>query len=78
MCARKDIVTLRPQEILYKELILLGSILNPFTFQKAANLFAEDKVSVEHFAMQRFPLDDIIEAFEEKRHGKMVKSPIVP
>jgi len=35
-------------------------------------------VSVEHFAMQRFPLDDIIEAFEEKRRGEMVKSLIVP
>ncbi|MGH7457434.1 MAG: zinc-binding dehydrogenase, partial [bacterium] len=78
MCDRKDTVTLRPQEIFYKELTLVGSILNPFTFQKAVNLLAEGKVSVEHFAIQRFHLDNIIDAFEEKRHGEMVKSLVVP
>lgn len=78
MCDRKDTINLRPQEIFYKELTLVGSILNPFTFQKAVNLLAEEKVSVEHFALQRFHLDDILGAFEEKRRGKSVKSLVVP
>lgn len=54
---RKGLINLcQNQEIFYKELTLVGSILNPFTFQKAVNLLAEGKVSVEDFAMQRFHL----------------------
>jgi L-iditol 2-dehydrogenase len=78
MCDSKDTVTLRPQEIFYKELTMVGSVLNPFTFPKAVNLLAAGKVSVEPFAIQRFHLDDIIGAFEEKRRGEMVKSLVVP
>jgi len=78
LCDRHDTVTLRPQEIFYKELTLLGSILNPFTFQRAVNLLAEGKVSLEHFAIQRFGLDDLLSAFEEQRRGVAVKTLIVP
>lgn len=66
------------QTAFLKELTILSSILNPFTFHAAVTLLAEGKVSVEHFALQRFHLDDILGVFEEKRGGEIVKRLVVP
>jgi threonine dehydrogenase-like Zn-dependent dehydrogenase len=67
-----------PNSVYFKELTIVGSYLNPHTFARSIALLAENKVVIDHFAIQRYPLDGVHEALTSLREGKTIKSLIVP
>ncbi|MEX1137727.1 MAG: zinc-dependent alcohol dehydrogenase family protein [Bacteroidota bacterium] len=67
-----------PNSVYFKELTIVGSYLNPHTFDRSIALLAENKVVIDHFATQRYPLDGVHEALTSLREGKTIKSLIVP
>ena len=71
-------VPFEPNAVYSKELTIVGSYVNPHTFDRSVALLAENRISIEHFVIQRFPLDGVHEALSSLREGKTIKSLVVP
>jgi len=78
MAEKKDTFTLNLQDIFYRELTILGSVLNPFTFARALAALEAGQVNLEHYTIRRFPLPEIQHALAEHRRGKYLKVLVVP
>lgn len=71
------------QTAFLKELTILSSILNPFTFHRAVDLLAQatpvgGKINLAPFSLNRFALEKIGEALESARKGLAVKTLVIP
>lgn len=66
------------QTAFLKELTILSSILNPFTFHTAVDLLTEGKIDITPFLINRFDLKRISEALESARQGVAVKALVIP
>ncbi len=66
------------QTLFHKELSIVASILNPFTFQRAVDLLAQDKITFSSLSIKRFSIDQIGGAIESAKHGVIVKTLVVP
>ncbi len=71
-------IPFEPNNVYFKELTIVGSYVNPHTFDRSVALLAENKISVGHFVIQQFPLDSVHEALDSFRQGKTIKSLINP
>ena len=71
-------VPFEPNNVYFKELTVVGSYVNPHTFERAVSLLAESRISIEHFVIKRFPLDGVHEALTSLREGTTIKSLINP
>lgn len=71
-------VMFEPNAVYLRELTIVGSYVNPHTFDRSIALLAENRISIEHFIIQRFPLDGVLEALASLREGKTIKSLITP
>ncbi|MCK5156493.1 MAG: zinc-dependent alcohol dehydrogenase family protein [Spirochaetales bacterium] len=63
-----------PFDIISKELTIMGSWVNPYTFPRALMVLANKKIDVETLISTRLPLDDIVKGFKlmmEKPEGFM-------
>jgi len=78
VCALGTKIPFEPSSVYFKELTIVGSYVNPHTFDRSIALLAENKVMTDHFAIQRYPLDGVHEALKSLREGKTIKSLIVP
>ena len=66
--------TFIPFDILSKELTILGSWVNPYTFPRALDLMASKKIDLESLVSTKISLDNIMDGFkalEEKPKGFM-------
>ena len=73
-------VSFLPFEVLSKELTIMGSWVNPYTFSRAILALAEEKVEVEPLISEKFALDNIKHGFAlmmEKPRGFM-KALVLP
>jgi threonine dehydrogenase-like Zn-dependent dehydrogenase len=61
-----------------KELSINASILNPFTFQRAVDLLAHNKIKLSFLSIHRFALDQITSAIESAKQGAAVKTLVLP
>jgi threonine dehydrogenase-like Zn-dependent dehydrogenase len=66
------------QTAFLKELTILSSILNPFTFHRAVDLLAQGKIDLEPFIIHRFELEKTMAAIENTRKSVAVKNMVVP
>jgi 2-desacetyl-2-hydroxyethyl bacteriochlorophyllide A dehydrogenase len=69
---------LEPNMVYFKELRIVGSYINPHTFDRALSLLASGAVTTEGFTIERFPLEGVAEALQSTREGRSMKSILVP
>jgi L-iditol 2-dehydrogenase len=70
------VVPIKPNTIYAKELILLGSVINPYTHHRAVALLP--RLDFSHFTIQTFPLDQVLRALEAQAGGDGIKIEIDP
>jgi len=71
-----DVSRVNPYQIFRKELSIIGSAINPFTFHRAVELLSS--LGLEHLAIRKFALDEYNAAFGGLgRGGKVVITPQV-
>ena len=78
VCPLGEMVQLEPYSVYFKELTIVGSYVNPHTFDRSIALLVANKVSIEHFVVHKFPLDGVHEALRSLAEGNTIKSLIVP
>ncbi|MBF8296351.1 MAG: zinc-containing alcohol dehydrogenase superfamily, partial [Bacteroidetes bacterium] len=78
VCPLGEMVQMEPNNVYFKELTIVGSYVNPHTFDRSIALLVANKVSFEHFVIHKFPLDGVHEALRSLAEGNTIKSLIVP
>ncbi|OQX56800.1 alcohol dehydrogenase [candidate division KSB1 bacterium] len=78
LAEKQDSLRVNLQDLFYRELSILGSILNPFTFQTAIQLLNSGKIRFDYYKTQSFTLEQIQRAFAAHREGKYHKIFIKP
>ncbi len=71
-------VPFEPNSVYFKELTVVGSYVNPHTFDRSVSLLTENKINIKDFVITQFPLDGVHEALQSLRDGKTIKSLINP
>lgn len=69
---------IEPNQVYFKELTIVGSYVNPHTFDRAITALASGIVRVDAFPVNRFPLDDVHEGLRYQEQGLTIKSIIEP
>jgi threonine dehydrogenase-like Zn-dependent dehydrogenase len=69
-----EVVNILPYEIYKKNLTILGSFLNPFTFQIGIDLFTSGKINFKGLPASKYPLKDINNAFDNHIKGRSLKT----
>lgn len=72
--------TFVPFEVLSKELTILGSWVNPYTFSRAINLLAAKQINVASLITNRIGLNDILTGFDllRKKPEGFIKAIVTP
>lgn len=70
---KNSVMELNLHEFFRKELVIKGSLLNPFTFQTAVDLLLSKKVNPSRFEIKQVPLQDILSVFEPKENSHFIK-----
>ena len=78
VCPLGEMVQMEPNNVYFKELTIVGSYVNPHTFDRSTALVAANKVSFDHFVVHKFPLDGVHEALKALAEGKTIKSLVLP
>lgn len=78
VCPIGQTIPVEPNKIYYKELTVVGSYINPFSFQRAIAVLKHRKVRIDGFQIDKFPLDGVHEALASLREGRTIKSIIQP
>ena len=78
VCPIGETINVEPNQVYFKELTIVGSYVNPYTFARAIALLHSGKVRIDMFQLDRFPLDGVHEALDFQREGKTLKSIIQP
>ena len=78
VCPIGATVPLEPNMVYFKELRIIGSDINPHTFDRALSLLASGAISTEGFTIARFPLAGVEEALNSTREGRAMKSILLP
>jgi 2-desacetyl-2-hydroxyethyl bacteriochlorophyllide A dehydrogenase len=71
-------VPIEPNGVYFKELTIVGSYVNPHTFDRSIALLSSNAIRIDQFVIQRFPLDGVHDALKTLSAGETVKSFIVP
>jgi L-iditol 2-dehydrogenase len=71
-------IPIEPNRVYFRELTIIGSYINPRTFDRSIGLLASGKVRIDPFRIDTFPLDGVHEALRYQREGKTIKSIILP
>lgn len=71
-------IPVEPNQIYFKELSIVGSYVNPHTFDRSIALLRAGAVKIDQFVMHSFPLAGVQEALQYQREGKTLKSIIRP
>ena len=78
VCPIGATVPMEPNMVYFKELRIVGSYINPHTFDRALALLASGAVTTEGFTIERFPLEGVRDALQSTREGRAMKSILVP
>jgi 2-desacetyl-2-hydroxyethyl bacteriochlorophyllide A dehydrogenase len=69
---------LQPNQVYFKELTIVGSFVNPHTFDRAIRALSSGTVKVDQLPVHRFPLEGIHEALLYQKEGRTMKSIMEP
>ena len=71
-------IPIEPNLVYFKELSIIGSYVNPHTFDRSVALLRTGAVRIDQFAIHSFPLAGVHEALAYQKEGKTLKSIIRP
>ncbi|MBP1648805.1 MAG: putative L-iditol 2-dehydrogenase protein [Bacteroidetes bacterium] len=71
-------IPIEPNLVYFKELSIVGSYINPHTFDRSIALLQGGVVNIEQFIIHNFPLAGVQDALEHQRGGKTLKSIVRP
>jgi threonine dehydrogenase-like Zn-dependent dehydrogenase len=78
VCPTGATIPVEPNMVYFRELTIVGSYVNPFTFSRAIELLRTRRVRVDALPVARFPLEGVHEALRQQREGIAVKSILIP
>jgi len=78
VCPFGQTFPIEPNQVFFRELTIVGSYVNPLTFDRAIKTLANGIVRVDTFPVHKFSLDDVYEALRFQREGLTIKSIIEP
>lgn len=78
VCPIGQTFPIEPNKVFFKELTIVGSYVNPLTFERAIKSLASGIVRVDEFPVKRFTLDEVHEALRYQKDGLTIKSIIEP
>lgn len=78
VCPIGQTFPLEPNLVYFKELTIVGSYVNPLTFDRAIRVLASGIISVDAFPVHRFSLDAVHEALRYQKEGLTIKSILEP
>jgi len=73
MCPQESLVSIPPFQIFKKELTLIGSLINPFSFPTALEIIEQIQVALNKLDIKYFDLKEYTEAFATAKSGKYTK-----
>jgi D-arabinitol dehydrogenase (NADP+) len=74
VCPQGQLMTVEPFRIFQKELTLLGSFINPFTFSRAVSVISEMDIPLSHLGVGFFKLSEYESALRQAREGNITKA----
>jgi L-iditol 2-dehydrogenase len=78
VCAVGSTISVEPNAVYAKELSIVGSYVNPHTFDRAIAVLNSGNVRIDEFQINTFSLDVVHEALRYQREGLTIKSIITP
>ncbi len=78
VCPIGEKIAIEPNAVYFKELTIVGSYVNPHTFDRSIAMLQSGRVRIDKFQIHKFPLDGVHEALRYQREGKTIKSIIQP
>jgi len=78
VCSRGEKMSIEPNKIYFKELTLVGSYVNPHTFDRSIAMLQSGRMKIDKLKTDNFPLDGVHEALRYQREGETIKSIIRP
>ena len=78
VCPIGEKIAVEPNAVYFKELTIVGSYVNPHTFDRSIAMLQSGRVRIDKFQLDKFPLDGVHEALRYQREGKTIKSIIEP
>ncbi len=78
VCPVGQTFPIEPNQVYFKELTIVGSYVNPLTFDRAIKALASGIIRVDDFPINRFSLDNVHEALRFQEEGLTIKSIIEP
>ena len=76
-CPQKSKISIDPHEIFARELTIVGSLINPFTFPKSVatvSSMASTYLNLDKLGIKIYPLEDFEKAFDALKKGKISKA----
>ena len=73
-----EVIPVEPNQVYFKELTIVGSYVNPHTFDRSIALLNAGTVRTDLFQIDSFPLEGALEALRYQREGITIKSIIFP
>lgn len=73
ICPQKSTINIEPFNIFQKELTIVGSVINPFTYLDAIDLIKSLNISLENIGVKFFRLNEYNEALEAANSGQYTK-----
>ncbi len=71
-------IPIEPNLVYFKELSIVGSYVNPHTFDRSIALLRGGVVNIGQFTIHHFPLAGVQDALEHQREGRTLKSIVRP
>jgi threonine dehydrogenase-like Zn-dependent dehydrogenase len=78
VCPIGQTVPLEPNAVYFNELTIVGSYVNPYTFDRAIAALRGGLVQVKPMKIAQFSLEGVSEALSSLREGRTLKNMIVP
>jgi L-iditol 2-dehydrogenase len=78
VCPVGQTFPIEPNQIYFKELTIVGSYVNPLTFDRAIKVLSSGIIRIDEFPINRFSLDNVHEALRYQEEGLTIKSIIEP
>ncbi|MGD9900681.1 MAG: zinc-dependent alcohol dehydrogenase family protein [Calditrichaceae bacterium] len=74
VCPQNSRININPFQIFKNELTIIGSVINPFTFQTAINLQSSLEIPLEHLGIGFFALNEYDKAITSVKKGLISKA----
>lgn len=78
VCPVGEKIVIEPNAVYFKELTIVGSYVNPHTFDRSIAMLQSGRVKIDKFHIHKFPLEGVHEALQYQKEGRTIKSIVQP